>query len=347
MSFAMRNSRRNKLKQRRGAILVLVALLLPVFVILAAMAVDTAWMQLVRTELRTATDSAARAGGKTLSSEQSIPRARSAAQDAAQRNEVAGAGLRIRPTDVEFGSSIQSRSTDKFVFTIGGSPTNAVRVQGLRTDRSLAGGVPLFFGRVLGVNRFEPQQVATSTVLDRDICLVLDRSGSMLGSKIAGLKTAVQDFLSELDNTFPNELVGLVSYSTSSRIDSRLTTNYTTVRDQVNGYSANGLTAIGLALQDGIRVITGSEHRPFAIQTVVLMTDGIHNTGVNPTVPAADAARQGIVVHTVTFGADADRTLMRRVAAQTGGEHFHADSSTDLSEVFRTIARTLPVLLTE
>jgi Mg-chelatase subunit ChlD len=153
--------------------------------------------------------------------------------------------------------------------------------------------------------------------------------------------------LSELDSTFPNELVGLVSYSTTSRVDSRLTNNYTTVRNQANAYNANGFTAIGLGLQDGIRVITGSEHRPFAIQTIVLMTDGIHNTGVNPTVPAADAARLGITVHTVTFGSDADRTLMRRVAAQTGGEHFHADSSTDLSEVFRTIARTLPVLLTE
>ncbi len=263
------------------------------------MAVDVAWMQLVRTELRTATDSAARAGGKTLSSEQSVPRARLAAQDAARRNEVAGTGLRIRPTDVEFGSSIQARSTDKFVFTVGGTPTNAVRVQGLRTDRSLAGGVPLFFGRVLGVNRFEPQQVATSTVLDRDICLVLDRSGSMLGSKIAGLKTAVQDFVSELESTFPNELIGLVSYSTSSRIDSRLTTNYTTIRDQANAYTANGFTAIGLGLQDGIRVITGSEHRPFAIQTIVLMTDGIHNTGVNPDRPRG---RRGPAGHRGSHG---------------------------------------------
>ncbi len=38
---------------------------------------------------------------------------------------------------------------------------------------------------------------------------------------------------------------------------------------------------------------------------------------------------------------------MRRVAVKTGGESFHADSTADLSEVFRTIARTLPVLLTE
>ena len=46
--------------------LVLIAVCLPLCVIMAAFAVDVAWMQLVRTELRTSTDAAARAGAKEL-----------------------------------------------------------------------------------------------------------------------------------------------------------------------------------------------------------------------------------------------------------------------------------------
>src|SRR5688572_29202700 len=65
-SFPPRHSRR-KATRRSGAMMVLIAICLPLFVIAAAFAVDVAYMQLTRTELRTATDSAARAGAKTLS----------------------------------------------------------------------------------------------------------------------------------------------------------------------------------------------------------------------------------------------------------------------------------------
>ncbi len=327
--------------------MILAAFMLPVFLFMAAMAVDVAWMQLVRTELRTATDAASRAGAKELSSAQDVPAARAAAINAALQNQVAGVGLRIAGSDVQFGSSTQATPNGGFAFVQGANPINGVRVNGRRTESSLAGGVPLFFGRVFGVARFEPEQTAVSTVLDRDICLVLDRSGSMAGSKIVALKAAVVDFLGELESTFPNEQVALASYSTSSRIDHELTNDYTAIRDSANRFAANGRTAIGLALQDGISAITGPRQRPFAIPTIVLMTDGNHNQGIEPIIPARDASRQGIVVHTITFGRDADFARMRAVADETGGTHFHADTAGDLSEIFRTIARTLPVLLTE
>ena len=336
-----------RLGQRQGVILVLVALLIPVLAIMAAFAVNVAWMQLARTELRTATDAASRAGAKELSLEQDVGRARAAAIDAASRNLVAGKPMAIDGTDVEFGSSVLNQSTGRFEFTPGGNPLNAVRVDGRRQDGSAGGPVSLFFSGVLGVDRFQPAHVATSTVLDRDICLVLDRSGSMEGQKIADLKVAVNVFLNELESTFPDELLALASYSTTSRLDEGLTDNYQTIRDTANDFEADGFTAIGLALFDGIRGVTGPRQRPFALPTIVLMTDGRHNTGVEPIVPARRAAREDIIVHTVTFGGNADLRRMRDVALATGGKHFHADSGVELQEVFREIARTLPVLLTE
>src|SRR3954468_13380242 len=86
---------------RHGAMLVLVAVCLPLCIIMAAFAINVAWMQLVRTELRTSTDAAARAGGKELSLSQSVAVARTAAKDAAKRNFVAGGPLLLADSDVE------------------------------------------------------------------------------------------------------------------------------------------------------------------------------------------------------------------------------------------------------
>jgi len=49
----------------------------------------------------------------------------------------------------------------------------------------------------------------------------------------------------------------------------------------------------------------------------------------------------------VTFSDEADFPRMRAVAAATGGEHFHAPDAAALERIFRQIAATLPVLLTD
>jgi hypothetical protein len=53
------------------------------------------------------------------------------------------------------------------------------------------------------------------------------------------------------------------------------------------------------------------------------------------------------VIHTITFSSDADIRRMQDVAAATGGKHFHAPNAEELVKIFKEIAATLPVLLTE
>ena len=108
-----------------------------------------------------------------------------------------------------------------------------------------------------------------------------------------------------------------------------------------------GRTAISAGLDNGVRVMTSSAVRPFAVKTIVLMTDGLHNTGREPILSAREAAAANITVHTVTFSSDADLARMRAVAAATGGQHFHAPDAASLERIFREIASTLPVMLTE
>lgn len=365
--------------RRCGAMLVLMAVTLPLVVIMTAFAIDVAWMQLVRTELRTATDAASRAGAKTLSLQQNEAAARAAARDAASRNLVAGTPLRVRDPQIEIGLSSQATPTSRFAFDPSGALKNAVRVTGLRTAGSADGPVGLFLGRVMGVTSFEPSHVATSTQLDRDLCLVVDRSGSMMGSlsgsdvpggtcnpphpslsRWGALSFAVAGFLDELDNTAQQEQCGLASYSqagsscgvsfTTSDINSELVTNYQNIRDEmalIGSRPIGGFTNIAAGLDNGIAILTGPNSRPFAVKTMVLMTDGIKNRGVEPVVSARTAATQNITIHTVTFSDEADIARMRAVAAATGGQHYHAPDAAALERIFREIAATLPVLLTD
>jgi hypothetical protein len=364
---------------RDGAMLVLIAVCLPLCIIMAAFAVDVAWMQLVRTELRMATDAASRAAAKELSLAQSEDAARARAKEVALRNRVAGRPLVLRDSDVEFGTSDQSSQFSRFAFVPGGTPPNAVRVTGDRTSGSATGPVDLLFAGVLGVRIFEPKQNATATMLDRDVCLIVDRSGSMMealtGSKMpsgdcdpphptlsrwGALSTAVDAFLGELEQTLSEEHVGLVSYSSNkneckrdykiSVINSDLVADYSVIRREmarIGSAPVKGRTAISAGIDDGIDVLTGKLVRPYAVKTMILMTDGIHNEGREPVLSAREAAAESIVIHTITFSDDADVARMQAVAATTGGRHFHAPDAKRLVEIFKEIARTLPVLQTQ
>jgi Flp pilus assembly protein TadG len=375
------NNRKVRRNNRRGAMLVLIAVCLPLLVIMAAFAVDVAWMQLVRTELRTSTDAAARAGAKELSLSQSTKTARTRAKDTAKRNLVAGAPLLLADSDIVFGNGTQASEASRFKFTAGGKKPNAVQVTGKRTKGSLTGPVDLLFAGVLGVKQFQPAETATSTQLDRDICLVVDRSGSMMWtltnselpsgapdcgppdptrSRWGALTIALDAFLQELDKTSQDERVGLCSYSSDTKecgnkynisdINSDLVSDYSKIRDEIADLSSKpvkGRTAISAGIDEGIKVLTGKKVRPFAVKTMIVMTDGIHNLGPEPVLSARQAAKKDIVIHTITFSNDADISRMQDVAAAAGGRHFHAPTAEDLARIFKEIASTLPVLLTD
>ena len=69
--------------------LVLIALLLIVLIVTVVFSVDVAYMQLTRTQLRSASDAAARAAAECLSRTQDVDQAREAAKTIASRNLVA------------------------------------------------------------------------------------------------------------------------------------------------------------------------------------------------------------------------------------------------------------------
>lgn len=369
--------------KRQGAMLVFIAVLLFVFLGIIAFSVDVAYMHLSRTQLRTAADAAARAAGESLSRTQNLAQARQAAKDVAEMNLVDGAPLYLEDSDIINGNSAK-QSSGRWSFTADGTPINGFRVTGRKMNDAPSGAVNLYFARMFGEEYYELSATSASVRMDRDICIVVDRSSSMKlylndtqqnmsindwrvcakaqpQSRWIALQGAVDVFLSELQKTTHREYVGLASYASNfnycsvsnlqSQIDQHLnedTSLVSTAMDDITKTVFNGNTAVGEGIRRGNDVLTNTTHgRQFARKTMVLMTDGNHNNGVDPETAAYEAKAKGIVIYTITFGAGASQSEMQKVANITGGKHYHAPDEESLIAAFREIALSLSVIITE
>lgn len=376
----------NAVKTRRGAILPLVTIVLPVLMILLGFSVDLAYMQNTRMELRAATDAAARAAATTLSQTDDLLLARERAKLIAQNNFVGGTALELRDADVEFGRSLPD-ANGRWLFTAGGSPPNAVRVLGNRTSGSLGGAVPLYFGGFVGQHSFEPSQTATASFLNVDICLVLDRSSSMklnADSSEAGMYTsdprfcqppnaasrwealdgAMRIFLQILGESNALEQVALVTYSSDlsaykpalcgasskpSSLDTPLDTDLSLVEDEMNRLLSdvwNGNTYIESGMRTGITAITDPVRGRKFANKVMIVLTDGHENEGNAVLAAESARGEQIIVNSITFGDFADQATMAQVAQVGGGRHYHASDGAALENVFRELAAQI-ALLTE
>lgn len=407
-------------RRRRGSVLVLLAFLLPVLAILAIFTINSAYMQLTRTELMVATDAAARAGGRGLSEYQDVEQAKEAARITAAQNTVAGSPLRISTAangDIEFGMATPMENAPaKFGFTpvsaadvVAGETANAVRVAGRRVTGSENGPVNMLMSGFVSQTIFQPQQSSVAMQVDRDIVLVLDRSGSMswteydwpsgkspwysstmdaavsagymyrsrgnyyysrgvdeyeyqdwvweehyeLGpappSPWESLVIAVEAFLEVLEDTPQTERVGLASYSSSASLDLQLTSDYSEILAELATLGPSGSTAIGKGMEQGqLALMNETYARPYAAKTMVVMTDGMHNSGIDPVTVATTIANSSqATIHSVTFTAGADQERMQNVATIGGGAHYHADDGLALIDTFREVANNLPTILTK
>lgn len=229
--------RLNFTTSRRGAIVPLFAILLPVLLVFAGFAINLAYMQLAATELKVATDCAAHAGGRAMSVAQSdasltneqkrekaLQDGIAKAQEVAQLNLVMGKQLLVDTTEdsqvqVTFGRSVRANSGyGRYEFTE--LSLNEINAQNMRPS-SLAVTTNMQFPMIFNtmkdyqvtidpysvggkrhITEFTPYRRSIATQVDRDIALVLDRSGSMLEYRES---EELKDHLRELYDT-PDEV---------------------------------------------------------------------------------------------------------------------------------------------
>ncbi len=327
--------------------MVFVAVLILVFLFMVALSIEVAHMQLARTELRTATDAAAKAAALELARSQNITQAIATGTRVAAENRVIGEPLLLSAADFEFGRAEQNPDSHRFEFTGSDALINSVRVSGRRTGDSAGGPVKLMFGRVFGRDYFEPRSVASATYINRDVVLVVDRSGSMAGRLLTELQAALALFTQTLNDTPVDEYVGLASYAETASIDALLTPDLAQIDTAAANLNANGFTSISRGMEAGGQIFASGRSAQFVERTMIVMTDGLHNRGPEPRLVAEALAAQGIVIHTITFGRSADIARMRQVAEIGRGRHFHADNGDELAQIYREIALTLGTLITQ
>ena len=330
-------------RSRRGAIAPLLAVSLPTLLILIGFAVNLAYMELVRGQLRITCDSAAKAALVQYGSSQSQSTARTFASGVAANNLVANQVLSFASSNISFGNSTKNGS-GVYVFTSGGTPTNSVQV-----TRSVSAA--MLFAAFLPVSTFSTSQTSTVTRISHDIVLVLDRSASMAfdqsgsefvyppdissqgtmiqsyytppsltNSRWAALSSAVASFVSTLQSRNLDVHVSLVTFSenytfgnysaTEASLDVPLTSDLTQTTSKMSYWNTQvllGDTNISAGLTLAQSQLTGANARVVADRTVILLSDGVPTTGNTdiPTVVQGLNQNSQIVTHVITFGAEA------------------------------------------
>lgn len=372
---------------RRGAMLVLISALLVVLVAMTLFTVDVAYMQLTRSELRAATDAAAKAGAEALRRTKDVGQARQAVKTVAARNSIGGRPLIIQDSEIEFGATTL-KPNGNWEFEPEVQPYTAVRVDAQMGGSSRNAPVKLFFADVFGSGTFEPARTSTAAHTSTEICLCLDRSHSMCfdlsgvdwrypgnkgysvtqylepphpsKSRWGVLMKCVKKFVNVLKHQDPAPRVALTTWGSdityagltfpASSRDLELSTDYSQVVNKVDGRSLKtmlGGTNMSTGLEDGIKVLTGSNVDPLASRILILMSDGQWNQGINPEITAEKAKANRIIVHTISFISDGNGSTLERIASITGGKFYSASNEDELEAAFTAIARQLPVVLTD
>ncbi len=368
-------------QRRHGSVTILLVLLLPVLFILSSYAINVAYIEAVSADVQITTDAAVQAAGRAYIHTGDQAAALVAAQEAASRNKISGQTIPITAADLEFGTSLRTSMATGYNFSpvTPGNDGNAVRL----TTNSLHNAITPLFAPVfptMGVPvEIRPLRSAVSTQSTMDVALVIDRSGSMAfasdeatdpylppaaapagwwygdpappQSRWLDLVGAVTAFNTYLNDSPQQEKLSLSTYADTSSTEQILTFDYNQVLTGLNDYSVNfvgGATAIGIGLQEGLGAITDpAVSRPYAVKVMVLMTDGIHNTGIDPENIGSALQASGVTLFSITFSNEADQARMKALAEACGGAHFHAVDAAGLTTAFQDIARRLPSLMTQ
>lgn len=195
-----------------------------------------------------------------------------------------------------------------------------------------------------------------------DIVMAIDVSSSMLSqdlkpNRFEALKKVASQFVKDR----PNDRIGLVVYAGESYTKTPVTTDkriiLSSLAELTYGQVEDG-TAIGMGLATAVNRLKESKAKS---RVIILLTDGVNNTGViDPLIAAELAAEYGIKVYTVGIGTNGmalspyalnpdgsimyrmlqveiDESLMKKIAQVTHGRYFRATNNQKLQQIYDEI----------
>ena len=196
-----------------------------------------------------------------------------------------------------------------------------------------------------------------------DIVMSIDISASMLAKDFRPNRMeVVKEVASEFVKNRPNDRIGLVVFSGESYTKTPVTSDKTILQNTLKdiNYSSqiDGGTAIGMGLATAVNRLKDSEAKG---KVIILLTDGVNNTGFIEPKTAADLALEyGIKVYSIGVGSmgtalspvavdrngefqyrntqvEIDEELLKEISALTSGQYFRANNEDKLKSIYEEI----------
>ena len=189
---------------------------------------------------------------------------------------------------------------------------------------------------VVKVTLDAPKALRKETRPPVNLTIVLDRSGSMSGSKI---EKACDAAIAALRRLGPEDMFSLVTYDHEVKtvVPSQSAANSEWIEGQIRSIRSGGNTALFAGVSQG-----ASETRKHLdgryVNRILLLSDGLANVG--PSSPAelgrlgTALSKEGISVTTIGVGTDYNEDLMALMAQNSDGNNYFVESSVDLPRIF-------------
>lgn len=222
------------------------------------------------------------------------------------------------------------------------------------TENVVSSTVPAFIA-ISGNTTISPTQPPTSCANNpSDTMLVIDKSGSMSVAadvnKITQAKAAAKNYVDIIAQDTKN-LIGLVSYENTATVNSPLTTNYASVKSQIDTLTAIGSTCTECGMIKANQEIAKSNSSQKKV--VILLTDGLANfvegspnqvdtsLAEQRAIAAAMAGHnaKGTVFYTIGLGNTINSAFLQQIANSTGGKYFASPTGDQLNAIYNQISQ--------
>lgn len=178
-----------------------------------------------------------------------------------------------------------------------------------------------------------PKDTARDVRRDVSLALVLDRSGSMDGAKLADAKRAAHRLVHLLG---PGDELGLVHFGSDVEVVPRRKMDadgQAAMDAAIDAVQVSGSTNISEALARGLALLSGAP----GTRRLVLVSDGQPTAGDvtrgGLTQLAASLHAEGVTVTALGVGADYDGPLMQGLAERGGGMYGYLASAAQLEDI--------------
>ena|GEM_PF-1824863 len=191
------------------------------------------------------------------------------------------------------------------------------------------------FDNATEIADFQLEKIGQSVSYERNLLLLVDRSGSMGGERIEGAKLALHNFIQSMKH---NERVGLLAFDDGAELLAPLSNQLGDVKHMIDVLDGNGGTNISGAFDQGLSVM---ESQP-GERILFMLSDGEDDHFSRPENRAAIINRAnaaGITIFAIGFASGYE--TLRDVAEATGGKYIAATGLDALLGSFEDIKASL------